>query len=215
MSKNKFFSLVFMQLARRTSGAAMGADCSASFKHIFSRLVLLALLLLGTAQITAASAQTFTNKTTTNGLGSNQVTGVFGSGSTVYASTLGGLSISTDGGATFTNRTTAVGLGNNFVYGVFASGTTVYAATNGGLSISTDGGATFTNRTTANGLGSNGIGGVFDSGSTIYVSTIGGLSFYSLASSIPTLSEWGVIILSTLLALFGLMRMRRRQGFTA
>jgi hypothetical protein len=37
----------------------------------------------------------------------------------------------------------------------------------------------------------------------------------SLVSSIPTLSEWGVIILSTLLALFGLVRMRRRQGFTA
>ncbi len=55
----------------------------------------------------------FTNYTTTDGLGSNGVNGVFAVGSTVYAATSGGLSISTDGGATFTNRTTTEGLGSN------------------------------------------------------------------------------------------------------
>ncbi len=87
-----------------------------SLKHIFSRLVLLALLLLGVAGFTTANAQTFTNKTTANGLGNNTVRGVFASGSTVYAATSGGLSISTDSGASFTNKTTANGLGNNLEF---------------------------------------------------------------------------------------------------
>jgi ABC-type phosphate transport system substrate-binding protein len=93
---------------------------------------------------TVAHAQVFTNKTTTHGLGSNVVYGVFASGSNVYAATIAGLSISTDGGASFTNKTTSDGLGSNAVYGVFASGSNVYAATDGGLSISIDGGASFT-----------------------------------------------------------------------
>jgi hypothetical protein len=41
------------------------------------------------------------------------------------------------------------------------------------------------------------------------------LGVNSVVASIPTLSEWGLIILSTLMALFGLVWMRRRQGFTA
>jgi hypothetical protein len=116
------------------------------------------------------------NKTTTNGLGNNQVNGVYANGSTIYAATYRGLSISTDGGATFTNKTTANGLGHNTVYGVYASGSTVYAATDNGLAISTDGGATFTNKTTANGLGDNSLSGVYVSGSTVYAATGGGVS---------------------------------------
>ena len=61
---------------------------------------------------------TYTNITTTNGLGNNIVRWVYASGSTVYAATTGGLSISTDGGASFTNKTTTNGLGNNTVRGV-------------------------------------------------------------------------------------------------
>ena len=90
--------------------------------------------------VTAASAAepwvtalTFINKTTTDGLGSNGVLGVYASGSTIYAATIGGLSISTDGGTTFINKTTTDGLGSNVVYGVYASGSTIYAATYGGL----------------------------------------------------------------------------------
>ncbi len=135
---------------------------------------------LGAVTTTPAQAvQNFTNITTANGLGDNYVFGVYAVGSTVYASTHGGLSISTDGGDTFTNRTTTNGLGNNSGRGVYVVGSTIYAATVGGLSISTDGGATFTNSTTANGLGNNAVRGVFAAGSTVYAATHGGLSISS------------------------------------
>jgi hypothetical protein len=77
-------------------------------------LIVLASLAVGLAGVglaPAASATTgditFTNKTTTNGLGNNFVYGVHAAGSTVYAATSGGgLSISTNGGTSFTNTTT-------------------------------------------------------------------------------------------------------------
>jgi hypothetical protein len=119
---------------------------------------------------------TYTNKTTANGLGDNTVLGVYVSGSTVYAGTIAGLSKSTDGGSIFTSKTTSNGLGNNIVFGVYAIGNTVYAATLGGLSISTDDGASFTNKTTSNGLGNNVVTGVYADGSKIYAATAGGLS---------------------------------------
>ncbi|WP_018621515.1 FG-GAP-like repeat-containing protein [Spirosoma luteum] len=122
------------------------------------------------------ACDTYTNRTTANGLGNNNVRGVYVVGSTVYAATDGGLAISTNGGSTFINRNTANGLGSNNVWRVFAVGSTVYAATNGGLAISTDGGNTFINRNTANGLGSNNVQGVFADGSTVYAATLGGLS---------------------------------------
>jgi hypothetical protein len=120
----------------------------------------------------------FTNRTTSNGLGNNSVTAVQVVGTTVYAATFGGgLSISTDGGNTFTSRTTANGLGNNGIYSIYDTGSTLYAGTyTGGLSISTDGGNTFTTRTTANGLGSNTVRGVQAIGTTVYAATDGGLS---------------------------------------
>ena len=67
--------------------------------------------IVATAPLLTAMARpacdTYTNRTTANGLGNNNVVGgVYVVGSTVYAGTQGGLSISTDGGATFTNRTT-------------------------------------------------------------------------------------------------------------
>ncbi len=62
----------------------------------------------------------FVNRTTADGLGDNDVNGVFAVGTTVYVATDGGLSISIDGGASFANRTTANGLGSNAVRGVFA-----------------------------------------------------------------------------------------------
>ena len=143
-------------------------------------------LVVGTVLVgpapTASAQVTFVNRTTANGLGSNQVFGgVFVDGSNVYAATTGGLGISTDGGATFVNRSTANGLGSNLLQGVFADGSTIYVGTGGlppaaGLSISTDGGATFVNRTTANGLGNNDTRKVYASGSTVYAATAGGLS---------------------------------------
>ena len=139
-----------------------------------------AILLVGlsvTGSPVSAAPLAFTNKTTSNGLGTDDVRGVYAAGSTVYAATYGwGLSISTNGGTSFTSRTTSNGLGSDFVYGVYAVGSTVYATTGAGLSISTDGGATFTNKTTSNGLGSNLVNAVYATGSTIYAATAGGLS---------------------------------------
>jgi len=124
------------------------------------------------------TCDTYTNKTTADGLGSNFARGVHAVGTTVYAATISGLSISTNGGSSFTNYTTANGLGGNFVNGVYAVGNTIYAATGSGLSISTNGGLNFTNYTTANGLsgGDNFVNGVYAVGNTIYAATGSGLS---------------------------------------
>jgi len=119
----------------------------------------------GGLSISTNGGATFTNKTTANDLGSNDVRGVFAVGSTIYAATYpvgypgtgGGLSISTDGGTTWTTKTSA-DLGSNFVTSVYVvAGTphnTIYVGTkmndytahDGGLSISTDGGTTWTTK---------------------------------------------------------------------
>ncbi|MFD2571935.1 putative Ig domain-containing protein [Spirosoma soli] len=138
----------------------------------------------GTVSITVSEpvadgpvCDTYTTRTTANGLGDDLLYGVYAVGNVVYAATQGGLSISTDGGSTFTNRTTANGLGSNAVVGVYAVGNVVYAACfGGGLSISTDGGQSFTNRTTANGLGTNDVRGVYVVGNVVYAATFNGLS---------------------------------------
>lgn len=153
---------------------------------IIGQVLCLSVLVLGPAHAAESGLQ-YVNRTTANGLGSNNVKAVYVAGNNVYAATGpdgypgigGGLSISIDGGATFINKTTANGLGSNDVRGVFVVGSTVYAATypvgypgtGGGLSISTNGGDTFTNYTAANGLGSNEVTSVFVSGGNIYVGT--------------------------------------------
>jgi hypothetical protein len=126
----------------------------------------------GGLSISTDGGTTFTNRTTANGLGDNEMFKVYADGNTVYAATLRGVSISTDGGTTFTN-----GLGDTSVNGVYAIGNTIYAATVGGLSISTDGGTNWTNYTTANGLGEDSLTDVYVSGNpataggTIYAAT--------------------------------------------
>ncbi len=95
----------------------------------------------GGLSISGDGGGTFVNRTATSGLGSNDLRGVYATGSAIYVATApfggkpGGLSISTDGGATFANYTTANGLGSNTVFDSFVSGSTIYAATLGGLSI--------------------------------------------------------------------------------
>ncbi len=140
----------------------------------------------GGLSISTDGGATFTNRTTANGLGSNDVLSVYVAGSKVYAATANGLSISTDGGVTFTNRTRTNGLGSNWIYRIYAEGSLVYVATGdvdyaglnfgSGLSISTDGGATFTTRTTANGLRTNAVYNVYAIGTTVYAATGGGVS---------------------------------------
>ncbi len=161
---------------------------------------------LGGLSVSSDGGASFTNRTTVDGLGANLVRGVFAVGSNVYAATNGGLSVSSDGGASFTNRTTADGLGGNSVQEAFAVGSNVYAGTIGGLSASSDGGASFINSTTADGLGNNLVLGVFASGSNVYAATIdGGLSIGmdSNLVTVPTLSEWGLVILALLILTVG------------
>ena len=115
-------------------------------KYFRATLVLICFFILNLFSTNAQNGpvcDTYTNASATllTGLGNayapfgDYVLGVYASGSTVYAATLGGLSTSTNGGLNFTNKTTTNGLGNNWVRGVYASGSTVYAATSGGLSI--------------------------------------------------------------------------------
>jgi len=71
-------------------------------------------LSLAAAPGALANGLTFTNYTTTNGLGNNFVNGVYASGSTIYAATEGGLSVSSNNGTNWTNYTTP--FGNNFLW---------------------------------------------------------------------------------------------------
>ena len=142
---------------------------------LFLILAALAFSPIGTSKA-FASLTDFTNLTTANGLGSNNVISVFVSGGKIYAATDGGLSISSDGGATFINKTTGDGLGSNTIFDVYVSGDTVFAATSNGLSISTNGGNTFiANKTTVDGLGDNQINNIAVSGNMVYAATMGGL----------------------------------------
>ena len=143
--------------------------------HRYTKLVALFMFFFAakTQAQNGPAPTSFTNKTRTDGLGNNQVLGLYAIGSTVYAATSGGLSISTNGGGSFNNYTTINGLGGG-VFGVYATTDSLYAATPGGLSISTNGGSTFTNYT--KGLGSANVVGVFAIGSTVYAATSKGLS---------------------------------------
>ncbi|MBK7203333.1 hypothetical protein [Candidatus Amarolinea dominans] len=129
----------------------------------------------GGLSISTDGGLAFNNRTTANGLGSNDVNGVAANGSAVYVATTAGLSISTDGGATFSNRTTANGLGSNLVLAAAVSGNAVYAGTQSGLSISTNGGATFVNKLGNSGSTNNDVGGVSATGSAVYAATRRGL----------------------------------------
>jgi alpha-tubulin suppressor-like RCC1 family protein/ligand-binding sensor domain-containing protein len=129
--------------------------------------------------ISADGGTTFSTATVTNGLGSNDVQGVFvDTGDNVYAATAHGLSISTDSGATFTNITTSAGLASHDCRDVYVDGGgNIYVATAKGVSISTDGGTSFNAYTTLDGLGSNDVRGILVDGSgVVYAATMGGLS---------------------------------------
>lgn len=141
----------------------------------------------------ANASVTFTNYTTTSGLGSNTVRGVFLDGTTIYAATDGGVSVSSDSGGSWTNYS-GNGLGGGSpsgVNGVWASGNTIYAATGrnaGGLSPgfsrTTNVGSGWTNQSQA-GWWVMGVWASSDMqtvytatwGGGVFTSTDGGLSF--------------------------------------
>jgi hypothetical protein len=101
----------------------------------------------------------FTNKTTSDGLGSNTCNGGYWvDKDTLLVGTNGGFSFSTNAGSTFTNKTTSDGLGSNTVKCVCGYGSTFVAGTTNGVSVSKDSGATWTNYTS--GLGASGINSV-------------------------------------------------------
>lgn len=86
--------------------------------------------------ISTDGGQSFVRRTTSDGLASNGVRGLYAVGSRVYAATDGGLSISTDGGQTFTSHTiNANGLAAAGITAVAVQGERVYAGTSAGLSI--------------------------------------------------------------------------------
>ncbi len=123
---------------RTTGNSTIGSD---SVFGAFARGSMVLAATGGGLSISGDGGGTFVNRTATSGLGSNDLRGVYATGSAIYVATApfggrpGGLSISTDGGATFANYTTANGLGSNTVFDSFVSGSTIYAATLGGLSI--------------------------------------------------------------------------------
>ncbi len=174
-----FYNHLFSQRTSIVNSAADASDAnfiSNISRYFFSLFLFLVLACSPVVAQTFCNSCKCSNKTTADGLGSNEVLGVYESGGILYVATRGGLSTSTNGGDSFTNKTTADGLGENNVYGVYESGGVIYAATRGGLSISTNGGATYSNKNTVDGLGHDFARGVYESGGILYAATRGGLS---------------------------------------
>jgi sugar lactone lactonase YvrE len=121
--------------------------------------------------ISKDGGNTFSFKTTADGLGSNYITDIaitqegkiYVAAPTDENSTSSGFSYSDDGGETFHSTSQKNNsLGSNQTYDIFVDGDNkIYVATANGLSISTDGGLTFVNKTRVNGLGSRDISSVF------------------------------------------------------
>ncbi|MBN1684452.1 MAG: exo-alpha-sialidase [Gammaproteobacteria bacterium] len=102
--------------------------------------------------ISTDNGASWTNYTTTNGLGSNLISDVFvDSENNIFAATVGGgLNKSDNGGTTWTkyNPATSKALGEEKVLSVFELGNKILAGTDkDGLFVSNDGGQTFTERT--------------------------------------------------------------------
>jgi ligand-binding sensor domain-containing protein len=127
----------------------------------------------GGLSISNTGGTSFVTKTTSMGLGSNNIMSVSGIPGKIFAGTFSGLFVSTNGGVSFTNVTP---IGNTFVSSIYyhTLNSTLYVSTNNGLWISTDSGLTFSQKTTANGLGTNQINHVhINTSGHIYVSTMG------------------------------------------
>jgi len=111
--------------------------------------------------VSGNSGSTWAQRTTANGLGSNNLNDVAVSGTTVYAGGLNtGLYVSTDSGASFG----PTGFTTSSVNSVRLSGANLYIGTPVGMGISSDGGASFSFRTSSSGLGSNVVRDVFFDG---------------------------------------------------
>ena len=142
--------------------------------------------------VSTNNGESFVRKTSSDGLGSNEVYDVFAAGDNIYVATKSGLSISTNGGNSFENKTSANGLKNNNVRNVVVSANgTIYAGTSSGMSISTDGGATFTDMPTNSELASSIVRDLEIDNDLVYIavrSTSGGAGIYSTNDGGQTLN---------------------------
>jgi hypothetical protein len=151
--------------------------------------------------------------------------GVFKDGTKVFLGSNFGLQVSTDNFATapaLRNSLDGLGDGAANVETIAMDSGKLYVGTWGGLSISSNGGTSFTNDTPENCLGGYFVSGVFVSGGTIYAATDGGLSIStgpgvgcrtaapaSTPAAIPTLSEWALILMASLMGILAFVRMRK------
>jgi photosystem II stability/assembly factor-like uncharacterized protein len=150
----------------------MGTDISVSTYNNFTRIF------VSTSSGLAVSAndgESFTLRTTNQGLGTNALLRVAASGMYVYTASTAGLSISMDWGGNFTHATSSHGLGTTDVYGVSVMVTEVYVATRGGLSLSYNAGGTFTTENPSGSLGNQNITTARAVGNKLYVGTPAGL----------------------------------------
>lgn len=123
---------------------------------------------------------TFTLKTTSNGLPSNNVKCIaVDDNYRQYVGTDNGLAISDDGGSTFQ----AIGVSNGLlgldVQDIFVDkGAVIYVGTTTGLGVSYDGGSSFLFYTTANGLTDNNVRKIVRGGfsTNLYIATANGIS---------------------------------------
>jgi len=156
-----------------------------------------AALLLGMTSVVVVGASstpalaatcTFTNYDTASGLRSNDVTGVYVNGSTIYAATWDGLSISTNGGDSFTNATGPSSLDK--LTAIYGNGTTIYTVSDSyGLSISTDGGSSWSNYSTGS-IAYSQVWAVYADSRAIYAGTTQGLSISTDGGANWTTKTW-------------------------
>jgi len=150
--------------------------------------------------ISTNGGSSWTNYTTSNGLGSNDVRGVYAMGNSW---------------TNYTNGNTSGGLGSGTVTGIYAIGSNIYASIDGGgLSISSNGGTNWTNYRTTNGLAGNNVTGVYASSTSIYAATQGGLSIAQQSDPTPSAVP-GPLPLFGAASAFGFSRKLRRRLRTA
>ena len=169
----------------------------------------------GGLSISTNGGATFINKTTADGLGDNIVFGVFVDGTTVYAATVGGLSISSDQptvAAVNPNSGSILGGTSITITGTYFTGAT--SITVGGVACTA---FNVVNSTTATCNTPPGTVGT----TSVRVTTPAGTSsantlftyvvpVASAAAPIPTLSEWTMLWMASLMAMLAFVRMRRQ-----
>lgn len=115
--------------------------------------------------ISTDNGNTWTKKTTANGLASNSIGSVFASGDTIYAGTRdAGLSISRDAGKTWATK-----LAGQYISSVGYSGNFLYVIATQGIYLSADSGNTWTTVSYPSGLSSSYVLGSVADGNSIYL----------------------------------------------